>query len=226
MGGMTLEFVAVLEDRQEANPSRPPPASPSACHERDSSRIWPTAATGPSTGHRGPGAGREPPLVHGNHLTSVGPNPDPHIGRCQEGQFDLAFVPQDVLRPTVEIHPQVEMGRIEPEAQPRDHQLPRRRDPVHRPDGRLEFQLPRADPLEVAGHLAVDGWGHEPARGMRRHPRRRGGDVGQEQLLGHWLVQALVDVAQVPAEQVVELQVVVREWSSPYHQNQSDPSAM
>ena len=53
-----------------------------------------------------------------------------------------------------------------------------------------------------------------------------GGDVGREQLFGHRRAERRIGVAKMAAEQVVESASWSDEWSSPYHQNQSLPSAI
>jgi len=49
----------------------------------------------------------------------------------------------------------------------------------------------------------------EPGRRLDLDRRRLGRDVGDEQLLGDWLVERPVDVADVPPEELVELEVVL-----------------
>ena len=67
-----------------------------------------------------------------------------------------------------------------------------------------------ADPFEIARRSpSMTGW-MKPVGGSIRDRGRRRRDVGDEQLFGHRLVERPVDVADVAAEQLVELQVVVR----------------
>ena len=80
---------------------------------------------------------------------------------------------------------------------------------VHGAAGAAELERPRPKPLEVARHLAVERRADERRWRLGHGSGRLGRDVGDEQLFRDRLVERPVDVAQVPAEQVVELEVVL-----------------
>ena len=87
----------------------------------------------------------------------------------------------------------------------------RRSPPVIVPDG--EVCLDRCRPAAIRSSWSTSPSSIGFSKPDRRDDRQRhvaGADVGGEQLVRDRLAEHLVDVPQVPAEQVVELEVVVR----------------
>ncbi len=72
----------------------------------------------------------------------------------------------------------------------------------------MDLERPGAEPLEVAGLFAIERRREERGWLGQRHQRRPCRDVAHEELVGDGQLQKLVDVAHVPPEQVVELEIV------------------
>ena len=163
---MALEFVAVLEDREEARQPSAGGRRPSARQASDSSRIWPAAADGspPDIGVQVPGESRRSNVR--DRPGPFGPHADPKVGRREEGQLDLPLVGQHVLGATGEVDPdETDASASNPNWRPVTTDCRAGATRCIEPTGRLELELPGADPLEVAGDLAVQRRRHEPVGG-------------------------------------------------------------
>ena len=75
--------------------------------------------------------------------------------------------------------------------------------------GRHDIHRAGPNPLEVAGHLAVNDRMNEASRRPETSRRRPRCNVADEELFRDWYVDRPVDVADVPAEQFVEDEIVV-----------------
>ena len=158
-GGILLERVAVLTGRRRSSSVLARPRRRGARGERQLQDLAAAArrlARRPSDASR-PGAtpfqqlGPGTSAGHRARRTADGP------AGSKKLRPDLALVRQHVLGAARQVDPDVEASVVEAELDA-GHQRPaRRRDLVHRPGRRRELELAGADPLEVAGDLAVQG---------------------------------------------------------------------
>ena len=125
----------------------------------------------------------------------------------QKFERELVAVGQQVPRGSLRVEAYIEVLSVEAKMDERqDPWLPL--DAVHRAPKVSHLDRARPEPFKVARFFAVECRGQKRRRQGLRRRGRTGRDVADKQLVGSRLLQELVDVPKMPAEQAVELGVV------------------
>ena len=185
-----------------------PGRRPRSLNETDASRISSAAIRGSAVFMASHAPLLRALIQNGRGLAAGGEEDEPPIaGRRESHAAAKAFL-QSPPRRVAKIEPKVKVLEIESE-----QQLPEERLPAlasrHRPRWNVGFDAARSQPLEVTRAFAVD---HRLQQADGRGASQRdlaGADIGDEELFGNRLAEHLIDISQVPPEQIVKFEIVL-----------------